>query len=52
MAEKGIWDSVKEWSGDAWETVKGNAVDIIIASAPKVIAVLGTAVYNWFKNWR
>ncbi len=46
-AEKGIWDSVKDFAGDAWDTVKDKAAEIIIASAPKVIAAVG----KWLKSW-
>jgi hypothetical protein len=46
-AEKGIWDSVKEIAGEAWETVKEKAVDILIASAPKILSTVG----RWFKSW-
>jgi hypothetical protein len=46
-AEKGIWDSVKEFAGDAWDSVKNEVVDIIIMSAPKIIA----SVSKWIKGW-
>lgn len=46
-AEKGIWDSVKEFAGEAWDVVKEQAVSIIVASAPKVIASIG----RWLKSW-
>lgn len=46
-AEKGIWDSVKDYAGEAWDTVKDKAADIIIASAPKIIAAVG----RWIKSW-
>lgn len=46
-AEKGIWDSVKEFAGEAWDTVKDVAVDLIIASAPKIIS----SVAKWIKSW-
>lgn len=42
-AEKGIWDSVKELAGEAWDSVKENVVDVIIESAPKII--------RWIKSW-
>lgn len=37
-AERGIWDSIKEFAGDAWDSVKDNVVDIIIESAPQLIS--------------
>lgn len=46
-AEKGIWDSVKEYAGAAWESVKEKAVDVIIASAPKIIS----KITSWFSSW-
>ena len=46
-AEKGIWDSVKEMAGEAWDVVKGKAVDISIASAPKIIS----SAVRWIKSW-
>lgn len=46
-AEKGLWESVKEIAGEAWEAVKEQSMNIIIASAPKVVA----SVVRWFKSW-
>ena len=46
-AEKGIGDSVKEMAGEAWDTVKDKVVDVIIASAPKIISTVG----KWLKSW-
>jgi hypothetical protein len=34
-------------AGDAWDAVKENVVDVLIASAPKII----TSVARWFKSW-
>lgn len=36
-SEKGIWDYVKEFVGEAWDYVKDTVVDVIIASAPPII---------------
>ncbi len=47
-AEKGIWDSVKEFAGEAWDTVKDKVVDVIIASAPKIISSIGRWIKSWF----
>lgn len=47
-AEKGIWDSVKEMAGEAWDTVKDKVVDVLIASAPKIIATVGRWIKGWF----
>src|SRR5690606_25009965 len=46
-AEKGIWDSVKEMAGEAWDTVKDKVVDVLIASALKIISTAG----RWLKSW-
>lgn len=46
-AERGIWDSVKEMAGDAWDTVKHKVVDVLIASAPKIIS----GALKWIKSW-
>lgn len=47
-AEKGIWDSVKEMAGEAWDTVKDKVVDVLIASAPKIISTVGRWIKSWF----
>jgi uncharacterized protein len=46
-AEKGIWDSVKEFAGEAWDSVKDKVLDVIIASAPQIFST----AFKWFKNW-
>jgi hypothetical protein len=46
-AERGIWESVKEMAGEAWDTVKDKAVDMLIASAPKIIS----SAVKWFRSW-
>lgn len=46
-AEKGIWNSVKEMAGDAWDSVKDKVVDVMLASAPKIIA----GAFKLFKSW-
>lgn len=47
IAEKGVWDSIKEFAGAAWDSVKDRAVDILVASAPKLVA----AAANWLKRF-
>ena len=47
-AEKGIWDSVKEFAGEAWDSVKEKVVDAIITSAPKIISSVGKWIKSWF----
>lgn len=47
IAERGIWDSVKEVAGDAWDTVKDKVIDVLIVTAPKIIS----SAVKWFKSW-
>lgn len=47
-AEKGIWDSVKEFAGDAWDSVKDKVVEVVIVSAPKILASAAKWVKSWF----
>jgi small GTP-binding protein len=47
-AEKGIWDSVKEMAGEAWDLVKDKVVNVLIASAPKIISTVGRWIKSWF----
>lgn len=46
-AEKGIWDSVKDFAGDAWESIRDTAFNVIVASAPKIISSIG----SWLRSW-
>lgn len=50
-AEKGVWDSIKDFAGDAWDTVKDKVVDKLIDSAPKIFAAAASIVSGWFKKW-
>ena len=47
VAEKGIFDYVKDFAGEAWVLVKGPVINTIIESAPKIITSIG----RWFKSW-
>ncbi|GHD58447.1 GTPase family protein [Jeongeupia chitinilytica] len=47
-AEKGIWDSVKDLAGEAFDAVKEKVADVIIASAPKILATVGKWIKSWF----
>lgn len=38
LAEKGIWDSIKETAGEFWDGIKDKVTDAVIASAPKVLS--------------
>lgn len=48
IAEKGIWDDIKELAGGAWELVKGTVATVIIESAPKIAEKLGRWIKSWF----
>lgn len=50
-AERGLWDSIKDYAGDAWDTVKDVVVEKLIESAPKVFKAVGAAILGWFKRW-
>lgn len=47
VAETGVWDTVKEWAGDAWDSVKDVAVEVIAAS----IAKAGKNLLSKIKFW-
>lgn len=51
-AERGVWDSIKDFAGSAWDTVKDTVVDKLIESAPKVFAAAASAVWGWFTKKR
>lgn len=46
-AEKGVWDTVKEWTGEAWDSVKDVVVDVI---AETVISA-SKKLLSKFKFW-
>lgn len=50
-AERGVWDSIKDFAGDAWDSVKDTVVDKLIESAPKLFAAAASIVRGWFKKW-
>jgi len=45
-SEKGLWDSITETFGDVIDSVKDVVVDVIIASAPKVVKTVIKFVKN------
>ena len=47
-AEKGIWEAVKEFAGDAWDTAKDFAAEVIVETASKVIKKVWKKVFSWF----
>lgn len=46
-AEKGVWDSVKEWVGDAWHSVK----DVVVEAAAATLIAVGSKLLGKFKFW-
>jgi small GTP-binding protein len=47
MAEKGIWDSIKELAGSAWEKVKDPVTTILVETGTKIVSNL----IKKFKFW-
>lgn len=54
-AEKGIWDSIKETAGDAWDSVKDFVQDTMIETAKeysgKAVELVTNSVKSLFKKW-
>jgi small GTP-binding protein len=46
-AEKGVWDSVKEFAGNAWDLVKDDVVDVLAKSLTKA----AKSIFRWARNW-
>lgn len=46
-AEKGTWDSIKEWAGERWEEIKEPVKEIIVETATKLVKNL----FKKFKFW-
>lgn len=47
-AEKGVWDAVKEFAGEVWDSIKDKAVDILIESAPVIAKKVWEKLKGWF----
>lgn len=45
-AEKGVWESIKDFAGDSWDKVKDTVSDVIMESAPQIFK---TAT-RWLRN--
>lgn len=50
-AERGVWDSIKDFAGDAWDSVKEEVAKRLMSSAPVVFVAAAKTVYGWFKKW-
>ncbi|HRN45283.1 MAG TPA: 50S ribosome-binding GTPase [Flavobacterium sp.] len=47
-AEKGIWETVKEFAGDAWDSAKEVVAEVIVATASNVIKKGWKKLLSWF----
>jgi len=50
-SEKGLWDWIVETFGDAVDSLKDVVVDIMVATAPKVVKTVVNTVKNFFSSW-
>lgn len=46
-AEKGVFEHLKEWAGEAWDFIKYEAAELIINSAPKAAA----KAWGWVRSF-
>lgn len=46
-AEKGVWDTVKDWAGEAWDSVKDVVVDAVAAT----LITVGSKLLGKLKFW-
>ncbi len=46
-AEKGVWDSVKEWAGEAWGSVKEEVIEVVAAT----LVAVGSKLLKKLKFW-
>lgn len=46
-AEKGVWDTVKEWAGEAWDSVKDVVVEVVAAT----VVAAGKKILSKLKFW-
>lgn len=46
-AEKGVWDTVKEWTGEAWDSVKDVVVEVVAAT----VVAAGKKILSRLKFW-
>lgn len=50
VAEKGVWDSIKEFAGEAWDSAKEKIVEIISESLPVAIYKVADSAVKWLKG--
>jgi len=50
QAEEGLWESIKEFAGEAWGSVREVVIKEIIESAPVVFQKAATTIGRWFKK--
>ena len=46
-AEKGVWDTIKEWTGEAWDNVKDVVVEVVAAT----VVAAGKKILSKLKFW-
>lgn len=46
-AEKGVWDTIKEWTGEAWDNVKDVVVEVVAAT----VVAAGKKLLSKLKFW-
>jgi len=46
-AEKGVWDTVKEWTGEAWDSVKDVVAEVVAAT----VVAAGKKILSKIKFW-
>lgn len=46
-AEKGIWETVKRFAGNAWDAVKDDVVNVLAESASKI----AKSIFRWARGW-
>ena len=52
IAEKGVWDHLRDFAGHAWEAVQSTVVPIIIESAKKALESAGKAAWKVITSWK
>lgn len=46
-AGKGVWDSIKDWAGEAWDSVK----DVVVDAVATTLIAVGSKLLRKFKFW-
>lgn len=51
IAEKGIWDHIKEMAGTAWDYVKDDVFDTAIEIVKEAAPAIAKKAVKWIKSW-